>query len=381
MATTADYLNKLVAQKNALADNLVTKGITATQDETLETLVPKVLDITSGGGGNGIYPIGEDGRPTGDVTIPEGVISLFRYIFDSDVNVTSVKLPSTLTSLSEYAFYNCTSLSHVQFNDNLKSISNYCFAYTGITTISLPQTLTKIGSYSFRSCNNLQNIVFKKNNDISYISIGSNAFEECSALTTVDFETDDTLINLSPYGFYNCTSLGNDAVMKIIDHLDTGSYTQYCFYGCTGITDVTISRTGEQMFRNCSNLTHCKILESVTHIYAGLFNNCKALTSIELPSTIVKDTSGALTTYISYDSYFLYGCTNLESVTVGEGWNMSMRLDVTTKLTVDSMVGIFNNLKDLTGETSKTLTLGSTNIAKLNDEQKAIATNKNWTLA
>lgn len=51
MATTADYLNKLVGQKNALADNLVTKGVTATHDETLETLVPKVLNISSGSGG------------------------------------------------------------------------------------------------------------------------------------------------------------------------------------------------------------------------------------------------------------------------------------------------------------------------------------------
>lgn len=49
MATTADYLNKLVEQKNALADNLVTKGVTATHDETLETLIPKVLDISGGG--------------------------------------------------------------------------------------------------------------------------------------------------------------------------------------------------------------------------------------------------------------------------------------------------------------------------------------------
>lgn len=52
MATTAEYLNKLVEQKNTLADNLVTKGVSATHDETLETLVPKVLDISSGGGGD-----------------------------------------------------------------------------------------------------------------------------------------------------------------------------------------------------------------------------------------------------------------------------------------------------------------------------------------
>ena len=49
MATTAEYLNKLVSQKNTLADNLVTKGVTATHDETLETLVPKVLEISSSG--------------------------------------------------------------------------------------------------------------------------------------------------------------------------------------------------------------------------------------------------------------------------------------------------------------------------------------------
>ena len=50
MATTADYLNKLVGQKNTLADNLTTKGVAATHGETLETLVPKVLNISGGGG-------------------------------------------------------------------------------------------------------------------------------------------------------------------------------------------------------------------------------------------------------------------------------------------------------------------------------------------
>lgn len=49
MPTTADYLNKLVTQKNTLADNLTTKGVSASHNETLETLVPKVLDINGGG--------------------------------------------------------------------------------------------------------------------------------------------------------------------------------------------------------------------------------------------------------------------------------------------------------------------------------------------
>ena len=113
MATTTDYLNKLVTQKNTLADNLVTKGVSATHDETLETLVPKVLQISGGGGGqgnNGIYPIGANGRPTGDVIVPEGVTSLYQYIFYSDTAVTSVTLPTTLTSLDDYASVSYTHL-------------------------------------------------------------------------------------------------------------------------------------------------------------------------------------------------------------------------------------------------------------------------------
>ena len=45
----------------------------------------------------------------------------------------------------------------------------------------------------------------------------------------------------------------------------------------------------------------------------------------------------------------------------------------------DSLMSIINNLATVT--TTQTLTLGSTNLAKLSSEEKAIATNKGWTLA
>ena len=37
--------------------------------------------------------------------------------------------------------------------------------------------------------------------------------------------------------------------------------------------------------------------------------------------------------------------------------------------------------KDLRGETAKSLTIGATNLAKLTNAQKGIATDKNWTLS
>lgn len=45
MATTADYLTQLQADKQTLIDNLVAKGVEASNDETFTTLVPKVAEI------------------------------------------------------------------------------------------------------------------------------------------------------------------------------------------------------------------------------------------------------------------------------------------------------------------------------------------------
>ena len=50
MPTISDQLTSLIVQKNNLVDNLNSKGVTATRSEKLNTLVPKVLQINSGGG-------------------------------------------------------------------------------------------------------------------------------------------------------------------------------------------------------------------------------------------------------------------------------------------------------------------------------------------
>ena len=105
MASISDYLNKLIGQKNTLADNMVAKGIEATHDETFETLIPKILDVPQG-----IYPIGHDGRPSGDVIVPDGVTSLNRSLFEDNTAVTSVDLPDTLIDLDSYGFQDCTKL-------------------------------------------------------------------------------------------------------------------------------------------------------------------------------------------------------------------------------------------------------------------------------
>lgn len=81
----------------------------------------------------------------------------------------------------------------------------------------------------------------------------------------------------------------------------------------------------------------------------------------------------------SFDSTALNATTNIEVINLEDGFDCEMNLSQATKLTVDSMVSMFNALATIT--TTKTLQLGSTNLSKLTTEQKKIATDKGWTLA
>ena len=63
------------------------------------------------------------------------------------------------------------------------------------------------------------------------------------------------------------------------------------------------------------------------------------------------------------------------------GWNIALDLSKCVNLTRQSIMNLINGLADRTGQTALTLILGATNLAKLTDEDKAIATAKNWTLA
>ena len=61
------------------------------------------------------------------------------------------------------------------------------------------------------------------------------------------------------------------------------------------------------------------------------------------------------------------------------GMKVSFSISSSTKFTREALVEILNNLASVTS--TKVLTMGATNLAKLTDEDKLIATNKGWTLA
>ena len=123
------------------------------------------------------------------------------------------------------------------------------------------------------------------------------------------------------------------------------------------------------MFQNCSSLTSVPLFDTSKVTYMGyMFYNCSSLTSV--PSF---DTSK-----VTYMGYMFQNCSSLETIHM---INIDANLDISssTLFTREALLEIIGNLKTVT--TTKMLTMGETNLAKLTEEDKAIATNKGWTLA
>lgn len=147
------------------------------------------------------------------------------------------------------------------------------------------------------------------------------------------------------------------------------------FYGCSNLKTIQLFNTSKttnmsSMFSYCGKLSTVPQFDTskVTNM-SNMFNYCDSLTTVPSFDTVnVKN----------MDYMFDY-CSALEQIHM-ININANLRINSSTKFTREALLEIIGNLKAQTSG-NKTLTMGATNLAKLTDEDKAIATNKGWTLA
>ena len=170
--------------------------------------------------------------------------------------------------------------------------------------------------------------------------------------------------------FYNCQKLTSVPLFDTRKVTDMSSIFAYC-YKLTSVPSFDTSNVTNMtnMFAYCYELTSVPSFDTrnVTSMMA-MFSGCSKLISV--PSF---DTSN-----VTNMDYMFRSCQKLETIHM---INIGANLDISssTEFTREALLEIIGNLKTVTN--TKRLTLGSTNLAKLTEEDKAIATNKGWTLA
>ena len=145
----------------------------------------------------------------------------------------------------------------------------------------------------------------------------------------------------------------------------------FCFYLTTvPLFDTSNVTNMEKMFKNCSRLTTVQLFNTskVTNM-REMFQYCGEISII--PQLNVANVVNMIDIFNN-----CYSIKEIHMINI----NANLDIHASTKFTREALLEIIGNLKAQTSGT-KTLTMGSTNLAKLTDDDKAIATNKGWTLA
>ena len=205
---------------------------------------------------------------TGALTVDDDTIAIgFRAA--ASTKYSSVAFPSSLTTIYGCAFKNCYNLTTITGLSSIKYISAYADSGEEVYNTSLP-----FDNIDFRD------IARADTHKDKTLPARFGSFQNCKALTTVDFTSMSSLKKIGWASFSGCTTLSNMA-----------NGATYNFYGTVTSNPTTVN-SGVLDLSQCSNL---RIVDKEA------FSGCNAINYIILPNSTGSNHSAESQMYYGKD--------------------------------------------------------------------------------
>ena len=253
--------------------------------------------------------------------LPKTLTTIGKEMFYRS-KLKSVVIPASVETIEAAAFMGCSSLATVTFEkgSQLKTIGggyssyypNYYGAFldcTALTSIEIPASVETIEAAAFMRCSKLATVTFEKGSQLKtiggdYSSYYYGVFSDCTALKSIEIPASVETIEAA--AFMGCSSLATVTFEKG-SQLKTigGGYSSYypnyygAFLDCTALTSIEIPASVETIeaaaFMRCSKLATVTFekgsqLKTIggdySSYYYGVFSDCTALKSIEIPASV-----------------------------------------------------------------------------------------------
>lgn len=370
MATTAEYLNQLQKDKETLVNNLVEKGVDASNEETFTSLAPKVADISSG---SSELKTSDFSNLSAGREISGG--NKKRAIQDQLIaEIPNLDLTSIGSELN-YIFYGFrgTKIGTLSSGTNVTSIGGMLMENTELSSfpkINFDTSKISYADYCCFHCKTMNDFTELEKLNLSSCTSMNNFFNRCTQLKHVPNISYSQCINIQQL-FYST------GLEEIEFEIPDGAKSLYYFLGeCSDLKRVVLTNTGhvtnfQYLLRSCPNL------ESVAELDCSSAINMSVLLQ---------------TSPNDYNLTDLGGFKDLGKAYTQKTANyLSYELDLTRRpgLSYESLTNVINKVYDLNltydvanGGTLYTqkIKLHADSLALLSDDDIAIATAKGWTV-
>jgi len=191
-----------------------------------------------------------------------------------------------------------------------------------LTSLTIGNDVTIIKDEAFKGCIKLYSSVLGN----SLTNIGVSTFESCKSLYSIIIP--ESVIFVGNRAFYECISLFSITLPGSITTIEPWTFAS-CYSLTSLILENGITTIGSMTFDHCLALTSITLPESVTTIGNVSFQCCPALRSVTIPKNVVSIGNGAFNQCESLDTIYFnainclpntwgfYYCPNLTTLVIG----------------------------------------------------------------